>query len=302
MKWQLQLLRAGIKKSLPFKSVLRKLKRRVSGYKADGFNLDTTLEDAFKVVSQLKRNGRSLDNAVVLEIGSGWFPIFPIIYSLLGAKKVILTDLKPYMDEDTFQTAKQFVVKNAERISNKLAIPADRIAGVLNSARSPADLGFEYHIARDPSTYALSSLDIISSRTVLEHIPEKDLKLLLPVWKSMLAPNGVMAHAIDMSDHMEHLDKSISRIHFLRFSPVAWKVINSIFDYQNRLRYPHFLSLFEAAGLRVSTADVKEDKKAESDARQFKLSVPFERMAPEDIGILTAYVLLEPVQDGRFAS
>jgi hypothetical protein len=302
MKWQLQLLRAGIKKLLPFKSLLRKLKRRVSGYKPDGFNLDTTLEDAFKVVNQLKGSGRTLEDVVVLEIGSGWFPIFPIVYSLLGAKKVFLSDLQPYMDEETFQTAKRFIVNNAERISSKLGIPADRIRSVLDHAKKPTDLGFEYHISRNPSSYLPASLNIISSRTVLEHIPEQDLKLLLPIWKSLLAPHGVMIHAIDMSDHMEHLDKSISRIHFLRFGTVAWNVINFFFDYQKRLRYPQFCRLFEAAGLRVRVADVEVDKKAESDARQMKLSVPFVHMAPEEVGILTACVLLEPIQNGHSIS
>ena len=297
MKWQLQLARSAVKRALPFKPTLRRLKRSISSYPPDISNLDTTLEDAFTLIRVLRGTGRTVKDRTVLEIGSGWFPVIPIIYAVLGARRVILTDLQRYMDDGTFRAARDYLMMNAPRVAENLEISPARIAAILNGSTTQADLAFDYIVPFDPGRLELLDLvDVISSRAVLEHVPQADLCALLPLWARLLSHEGVMMHAIDMSDHFEHGDKSISRINYLRFSRVSWRLINAVGDHQNRLRHSDFMAMFAAAGLHVLALETRTDPQALDDAAQLELASPFNRMAPDDIAILTSYVILEPAQ------
>lgn len=62
----------------------------------------------------------------------------------------------------------------------------------------------------------------------------------------------------DPSDHFSHDDSSIPAVNFLRFSDDEWeRWAGNQFMYQNRLRSPQYIDLFERAGvhmLRLKTA------------------------------------------------
>ncbi|MGH6877133.1 MAG: hypothetical protein ACREHV_07100, partial [Rhizomicrobium sp.] len=88
MRWQLQVIQRGIKARLPLKARLRKLKRRFAGYEPDNSNIVSTIGDAERIRDLLLECGTGFREASVLEIGSGWFPVFPMIMRLLGARKV----------------------------------------------------------------------------------------------------------------------------------------------------------------------------------------------------------------------
>ena len=74
-----------------------------------------------------------------------------------------------------------------------------------------------------------------------------------------------MCHTIDMSDHFEHQDKSISRVNFLQYRPWIWKLAclePQLF--QNRLRrfeYENML-LEEGYEIRLMTGDADADAMA----------------------------------------
>ena len=61
-----------------------------------------------------------------------------------------------------------------------------------------------------------------------------------------------MCHVIDMSDHFEHHDKSISRVNFLKYGDSAWSVTGwNAQNYQNRPRHHEFIALFRRAGFEI---------------------------------------------------
>ena len=295
MKWQLQILRDAVKTATPFRPTLRRLQRALSGYPPNVDNLDWTLENAFAMIRLLLKAGREVTGSTVLEIGSGWFPLIPILYFLLGAQRIILTDVQRYMDEDTFRATLNYTRQNADRIATGLQIEPAHLAAVLNGVTAPADLGFDYRVPFDPRRQPAGSVDIITSRTVLEHIPTNVLSALLPEWARLLSRDGVMVHAIDMSDHFEHTDKTISRINFLRFRDGIWRSINMVADYQNRLRHSDFLALFTRCGFEALAVETMLDERARIDATRLKLAAPFDDMAPDDIAILSSCVVLKPI-------
>jgi hypothetical protein len=150
MRWQLQVLQGTVKTTIPFSTALRQLKRTVSGYPYDVSNLNITLEDAFKMAHLLRTTECEVKGSTVLEIGSGWFPVIPILYIILGARRVVLSDLYRYMDDNTFHAACNYVRQNTDRVAEGLRVRPSHVLDVLNRANTPAELV----IAQEPAVRA----------------------------------------------------------------------------------------------------------------------------------------------------
>ncbi|MEM5786679.1 MAG: class I SAM-dependent methyltransferase, partial [Syntrophobacteraceae bacterium] len=96
------------------------------------------------------------------------------------------------------------------------------------------------------TTLISNSIDLVTSFTVLEHIPPSELKLIIAEMDRILKrTSGLHVHRIDYTDHFAHSDKSISPINFLRYSADEWnKIAGNQFMYMNRLRHHDYLSIF----------------------------------------------------------
>lgn len=82
-----------------------------------------------------------------------------------------------------------------------------------------------------------ASVDYNISNTVLEHIPKKDIEQILKEGRRILKDDRIAIHFIDLSDHFQHQDSSITKINFLRYSDENWEKIAGIqLAYCNRLR------------------------------------------------------------------
>lgn len=151
-----------------------------------------------------------LENKVCLEIGAGWVLSHALIFYLLGAKKVITTDLSPH--------AHPRVLKDAVRKSI-ISIPRDILAPFSDHSqiRERMDnllcidnfslevlrgIGIEYISPVDLARDKLNEpVDFIYSVSVLEHVPCQDISLLLSNCSAMLSPEGTMLHAFHLEDH-----------------------------------------------------------------------------------------------------
>ena len=68
----------------------------------------------------------------------------------------------------------------------------------------------------------------------------------------ILAPDSVMCHVIDNSDHWEHGDKRLSRINYLRYRPFTWRLVNPAGQgIQNRMRHSEYLAFFQMRGFDI---------------------------------------------------
>lgn len=84
-----------------------------------------------------------------------------------------------------------------------------------------------YLAPADASNTDLSdnSIDYHISTTVLEHISRCDIERILVEAKRILKNDGAALHFIDLSDHFQHQDLSITKINFLRYSDKEWAIL-----------------------------------------------------------------------------
>lgn len=281
--WKSHVLKLAIMGRLPFGKSMRKAKRRLFGYPPDPDNLRGTLSNLAEIKGAVESTGRSFTGASVLEIGSGWFPVIPIMLSLYGAKKVVLSDLSPHMDATTFAATLAFLqpqLKNFPGTENKLSVE---------------DFGLEYLSPFRVAAIPDGSIDIVISRTVLEHISAPQLHDLLAALRPKLAPHGIMAHYVDHSDHLEHRDKSISRINFLTWSDTQHGIVNWLTkEGENRLRHHEYREVFEDSGYEILSESGQPHKSTLALAPQLALKGRFVNMTPEQVSILSSIYLLSP--------
>ena len=285
MGWKLHAARLAVLGRMPFQDSLRRAKRRLCGCWADPDNLRCTLENLADMERALAQMGRHFNGANIIEIGSGWFPAIPVMLSARGARRVIMSDLTPYLDEGTFATTLEFLKPWLETIPGAA------------EKRTLADFRLEYRAPLDLDKVADGSVDFVISRTVLEHIQPAELTDLLARLKPKLSTNGLMVHCVDHSDHFEHLDKSISRINFLTWSPKTHQVINWLTKQgENRLRHHEYRRIFEAAGFDVVNELTEIHQPTLQAARTLRLHSRFAAMTPEQLSILTSTFVLAPIR------
>lgn len=288
MKWQIKVVKLALMGRLPFGSHLRKLKRKLFGYKPDISNIRTTIRNLEQMEMALHGTGRSFNSATVLEIGTGWFPVIPIALTARGAKRVTMTDLTPHLDSATLIAAAALFEKygsTAELGKNRIDV---------------SDLPLTYLAPYNANQVADCSIDVVTSRTVLEHIaPEEIIKLLLNL-KNKLTNDGIMIHLVDHSDHLEHTDKTISKINFLTWSNRKHAIVNWMTkEGENRLRHHEYQSIFERAGYKVLQEISEVHEPTLSIAKQLPLVERFADMCAQDLATLCSIYILAPIQGNQ---
>lgn len=283
MDWRLKVLRQAVLARMPFGSSLRRIKRQLFGYEPDRENLRCTLSNFDQMSGALDAIGRSFKGTVVLEIGSGWFPTIPIMLALGGARRVLMSDLTVHMDDVTFSATLRFLQDT---------MPMD---SRLRTVTQFSDLPLTYLAPFDVQAIPDGSIDLIVSRTVLEHISEQDLKHLMSALRPKLALNGLMVHLIDHSDHLEHTDKSISKINFLTWPKRKHALINFLTrEGENRLRHHEYQRVFEALGYQIVSTAIEIHELTRESAKTLPLVAPFSTMSPDQLAVLSSIYVLSP--------
>jgi hypothetical protein len=151
-----------------------------------------------------------IKNKVCLEIGSGWVLSHALIFYLLGAKKVIATDIDNVAHPETLITSinksVQYIIRDVLSPFEDHDIIRERLKNLQKfksiSFNDLKELGIEYHAPVDLAINTLPiKFDFIYSGSVLEHVPVKDALPLLDNLSLMLSEKGVMLHCIHLEDH-----------------------------------------------------------------------------------------------------
>lgn len=152
----------------------------------------------------------SLAGKVCLELGSGWTLSHSIIFHLLGAKKVISTDIVPIaVPRSLYFSINSSIVSIIrdilspfeehhllrKRLDNLLAIKHFNFE-ILSK------LGIEYVAPIDFNKQRINlPLDFIYSNSVFEHILPDELDMVLQNLATDLRSDGIMIHCIHLEDH-----------------------------------------------------------------------------------------------------
>ena len=260
MRWQWKCLVDNLKGMVPFGSYLRHRKYDFIEYRSIQGRADWALEEGLQQLEWLL-GARSLAGATVLEIGTGWEPIIPLLYSIAGASRVYLTDLNRLCSPGSVQGAIDTVVRNKAKVVARLGADEERYRRAVEW--KPAETGVDPGFERIGLTYLapcdcqkldlpFASIDVISSRAVLEHIPPTVIDGIHKESYRLLKPDGHYCHFVDPSDHWQHRDRSITRINFLGFSDFTNYLTNfGGMNFQNRLRHSDYVRALKAAGYRL---------------------------------------------------
>jgi len=296
MRWQIKWAKNAVFGILPFQGSLRRLARRLRPYPTDV--PPWTLEEGLRLVEMLREAGASLREAQVVEVGSGWRPIIPLLFVLAGAARVVMVDTQRLMDAATFAGTVENLKRHARLLADRLGEDERTVREFLTSP--PVDLAeslrrfrMEYHAPCDLIASGLpeGQFDIVASRAVLEHVPPEVLRPLLGRMFRLLRPGGVTCHAVDNSDHWSHGDRRLSRVNFLRFSDRSFGFLNwfNPLDYQNRLRHPEYAELLRHAGFVVVLERSTPEPQALEDLKSLPVAAGFRRFAPDDLARLDSY-------------
>lgn len=153
-----------------------------------------------------------IKNKVCLEIGSGWVLSHALIFYLLGAKKVIASDIKNVAHPETLITSinksTQYIIRDVLSPFEDHDIIRERLKNLQKfksiSLNDLKKLGIEYYAPVDIAKKTLPiEVDFIYSGSVLEHVPIKDTLPLLNNLSQMLSVKGIMIHCIHLEDHRD---------------------------------------------------------------------------------------------------
>lgn len=302
MRWQYKCLIDNCKGALPFQDQLREIKYRFVSYKPDppAVNKWTIMEGLLQV--EWVRAVRPLVSAVVLEIGSGWQPLIPVLFSLAGAESVILADSTRLCTPGSLRAALSCLRSEKNLILDRLAV-GERTFDEALSWDPPSGLGecfrrlrLKYIAPCDCRSLHMpdASIDVVTSRAVLEHIAPGVIADIFAESIRLLKPSGLACHFIDNSDHWEHRDKGISRVNFLKFSDASfrWTCFHPQ-NYQNRLRHSEYVDMLSRCGLHILRDEREIDEKALSAIRTLRISKRFRQFAPTDLVTISSYLLAQ---------
>ena len=179
----------------------------------------------------------------VAEFGSGKFLAHAIGFKVLGASSVISFDLHRQFNQKVALEAYMQQVM-AKKIYSDFVLP-DEYMKVMDSIKSTKlDLellkqhGINYYAPYDLMEYTSRKFYLITSYTVLEHVPPRDIYALLTKSVDTLISGGYFCHYIDLEDH---LDPVSAPFDFL--AEDNWSDRNC-FSRGNRLRLADWDNLF----------------------------------------------------------
>jgi SAM-dependent methyltransferase len=227
---------------------------------------DTTLATKFRQAEHhleaWRRFGPDETPPRVLEVGTGWFPVVPLVLYLHGVAGVDSYDIRqltgPSQVRQTVAgvlrarttSSPRPVAARVEQLEQIARAADDAVLGLLEAA------GVRFHTGRiTPESVAADAFDLAVSDNTLEHVPPAQLDDLSAAMARSVRPGGVVDHFVDGSDHYAHFDRGISEYNFLRWNDLAWSLINNRLLYQNRLREADYGEILTRAGLPVVASE-----------------------------------------------
>jgi SAM-dependent methyltransferase len=277
------LARSLLKASIPFADPARRLKRRLRPYEPNPTHMGFSFDDGLAMLRALREVGVELSGDV-LEVGSGWTPVIPLMLHLAGTRSVVLTDLERLFDGTSIALAQRFIQPRLERLAAGLstdsAVLELRLTGFSPTYFCP------WSVERHPA----DSVDIAMSRAVMEHVPAGDVAGLFRGLRRIVRRGGVMCHSIDNTDHFQHGDGKGSLVDFLRYptDSLRWRLSQvNIQGRMNRLRHADYLEIAREAGWTIVLEQGRIPPKVLQDVLRMKatgvLAPEFSGYDPRDL-------------------
>lgn len=241
-----------------------------------------------------------------VELGTGWFPVVPVVLALGGVGPIRSVDVTDHLRTPPVLATLRGVARALaegrhpepaagalDRLRDVLAV-ADRTGAQPTARDLLGELGIDAVVAdarRLPLVTA--SVGLVVSNNTLEHLPVDMLDGCLREFRRVADDGAVMSHFIDLADHYAGFDDSITVYHFLRYSPRHWRWWNNSLHFQNRLRVPDYRAAHERSGWRVVAEQLT--RRPVEQLRAVPLAREFRRYAEDDLLVCKALLTSVPV-------
>ncbi len=253
-------------------------------------------------IDYLKKYAEKRTDNIVLELGTGWYPIIPLVFYLSDAGRIISVDIQKWLTLDrqfsAIQKMKewrdkgkledyfdQLNEKKWEKLMQILEKPEKYTKEQINEI-----IGLEYLIqdARKLE-FKDNTIDFVISNNTFEHIREDHLGKILLEFKRVVKTDGMMSHFIDCSDHFAHFDRSINIYNFLKFSKKRWRLIDNSIQPQNRLRIVDFRKLYADLDIPITEEAIVDGDV--SKLHEVKIHKEFAQYTDEELAASHAYLV-----------
>jgi hypothetical protein len=250
------------------------MQRQFGGLRGFQREFGLKIDDWMLMGDHLRAAGVEIAGARLFEIGTGWYPTFPFMSFLAGAKRVYTVDLTSHLKPDLVRRCAESLAEYVPMIAAASGAAPDevarrqrrlveRLAGGIDLARA-TDGVVDYEAPIDATHVAIGAneLDVVFSNSVLEHVPPLVIDDLYAEAMRILRPGGVMFHSVNCGDHYAYVDRNINQLNYLGYSDSEWQHWNNAFLYQNRLRAHEFVERAAAAGFEIvlETGQAREER------------------------------------------
>lgn len=266
-KW---MMKAVVQKTISFLPKSHRINYLFQKYVTKGVNLsdDYFYDRLGHARDHLKSFQKYSDKKIpqsCLEIGTGWYPIVPISFFLVGVDKIYSVDISLLISKERLKKTINKIVEcnETERLKNYIDFLPEKFEIITKLLSEYDKFTLEEVLQRLNITYLIedarklslpdNSIDLVNSNNTFEHIyPNIIIPILKEFNRVVKKQGGVMSHFIDMSDHFAHFDKSINIYNFLQFSDNQWKWIDNSIQPQNRLRIYDYKQIYSDLRILIS--------------------------------------------------
>src|SRR5262245_28728287 len=248
-RWQLKAYVQKLISMLPAREhVHYRMQRTIGGMRNVDKECRGKIDDWKIMMRHLQSIGVDIERSELFEIGTGWYPTFPICLYLVGARKVITFDLNRFLKPDLTLRCAQTIAEQLDSISTFSKRSLEEIteahSALVQGLSTGASLSevtggrVKYVAPADACSTGLSpdSIDVVFSNSVLEHVPEPTIVGMMREARRILKTGGIVFHSVNCGDHSAYVDSSVNQLNYLRYSEAEWRKWNNHFLYQNRLR------------------------------------------------------------------
>jgi hypothetical protein len=231
---------------------------------------------------------KRLNEIHCFEFGAGWDLGGPIAYYAMGVDHQLVIDIRPGLRLELLNDQLEKLSRHSDALEKRfgVAVRRPKITSIASLEEFKNNFGIDYQAPADARDTKLpdNSIDFISTNSTLEHIPGDDVQKILNECHRIIKEDGVSVHFVDMKDHYAYFDQGLSVYNFLSLGKLAWSVVNSDLQYQNRLRITDYRKMFEKAGFKTLHEQIFQPQPEELSAlRDLKLVPQFKGYLEEEL-------------------
>lgn len=292
--WKLKILIQFVLSHIPFGEEINHFFQRIHRNSKKRMNYTQLQIPEFCKSLKMLREMVNLENAVIVEIGTGWCPVATMLLAISNAT-IYSYDHIRHVRFNLIGEMLSVLENNTSMIADSLGISENRVRERLSEFQKAQSLeelfnraNIHYIAPGDAANSGLpaSSVDIVYSYAVLEHVPEAVILNLIKEAKRVLKASGCFYALIGLHDHYASFDKSISKVNFLKYPEWLWAfwVKNNI-SYHNRLRECEYINVLKENGAVVKKINHEIDSKDLALCRTIALDARFRNMTPEECAV-----------------